>query len=265
MLKTIAALLLLIPKLAQGFDIDSGISGSWYDPDHSGHGFSIEVLDQDSILVYWYFYTPYGDSAFALGVGTYQGDTVTAELSYPYGMLFGTFAPSPEKPTWGTVTIQFSSCTRGNVEYDSSFQFDDGAIFDSGTFPIERLASIESLDCPADDPPLNDPDHGENDASDPGVVSNLRGGAIWDGIMLNWDFVDVYNFAFVEIWASETPSINGAELIGTTGANSFVHDDIGLNETRWYWVRIATRFPVYGNFAPASSGPGLQVSTASLR
>ena len=43
--RILASLLLVFVSLASAADIRNYHSGSWYDPDHSGHGISVEVVD----------------------------------------------------------------------------------------------------------------------------------------------------------------------------------------------------------------------------
>jgi hypothetical protein len=53
-------LALIVSQLNPGFD--SRFNGSWYDPATDGQGFSIEVLDQNDVVVsYWYTYTQTGE------------------------------------------------------------------------------------------------------------------------------------------------------------------------------------------------------------
>ena len=51
-------LLLLVTFNVSAIDIKPSLSGSWYNPDQDGHGLSIEVLDENRTLVYWYVYHP---------------------------------------------------------------------------------------------------------------------------------------------------------------------------------------------------------------
>ena len=47
--RILASLLLVFVSLASAADIRNYHSGSWYDPDHSGHGISVEVVDDDTL------------------------------------------------------------------------------------------------------------------------------------------------------------------------------------------------------------------------
>lgn len=53
---------------SSAFSIGPGISGSWYDPSQSGHGFFLEVINEapDTLDFSWFTFDDYGnqDSAF---------------------------------------------------------------------------------------------------------------------------------------------------------------------------------------------------------
>ncbi|MDJ0655863.1 MAG: hypothetical protein QNJ40_16980 [Xanthomonadales bacterium] len=131
----------------ESFQLNRGISGSWYNPAQDGHGFSMEYLDDSSLLVYWYTYTPAGDPAFLLGIGSIEGNQVTVPMLFSQGMVFGVFDPDTRVlEDWGTITISFDSCTSGNVSYESTYTLNE-ASFGSGSFPISRLAFVQNLTC----------------------------------------------------------------------------------------------------------------------
>jgi hypothetical protein len=71
--------------------IGPNYSGSWYNPEQSGHGFSLEysVLNDGTPLVvaYWYVYDTEGNPIFLIGMGQpEEGNTVTLEFEAPYGI-----------------------------------------------------------------------------------------------------------------------------------------------------------------------------------
>jgi len=128
-------------------DIDQYTSGSWYNPAQTGHGFSVEVLEDNRTIAYWYTYTPSGDSMFLVGSGVNQGNRVTLE-TYAYdGMTFGEFNPADNTQYyWGTMTLVFHNCDRATLSYSSSLT-DDGEEFGSGTIQLTKLASIDGMQC----------------------------------------------------------------------------------------------------------------------
>lgn len=149
--------LCLFASPALAFKINSGISGSWFNPAKSGHGFSIEVTDQGCtqidgqgcLLVYWFTYTPEGDPLFLAGAGPIDGNTAELTLGHSSGMRFGSFSPTPppDSEPWGTINLRFSDCSSGSVSYDSDFVSDEGEPYGEGSFPIRRLADIRDGLC----------------------------------------------------------------------------------------------------------------------
>ncbi|MEM1412825.1 MAG: hypothetical protein AAGH19_10755, partial [Pseudomonadota bacterium] len=71
-------------------------AGSWYNPAQDGHGFNVEILNETTILVYWYTYRPDGTSTFLVGTATTDGfsDTYSGDFFQTNGMIFGDFNPN---------------------------------------------------------------------------------------------------------------------------------------------------------------------------
>jgi hypothetical protein len=147
------AFTLLSPAPVTARDIDRFLTGSWYNPAQSGHGFSLEVSANGLVVIYWYTYHHDGTPTFILAVGQANGDTVTADAYYNTGMRFGVFDPDErtESP-WGSISITFHDCQSATVEYESTFEH-GGMAFGSGSFPIQRLVSIDQLQCQNDRKP----------------------------------------------------------------------------------------------------------------
>lgn len=120
------------------------VTGTWFNADQDGHGFNIQALSEDSLVVFWYTYGPDGVSTFLLGVleddgtGRYVGT-----LQQTGGMVFGEFDPDTvDREDWGTLTIEFDDCGRGTVSWTSTAEgFPDGSI------PIQRLISTHLFTC----------------------------------------------------------------------------------------------------------------------
>ena len=124
--------------------VQPGTSGSWYDPSHDGEGWIVEVLSPTTALVTWFSYTPTGEQAWFLGVGTIDGDSITLEMLIPAGTNFGPgFDPDAvQRPTWGTLTLTFTDCSSGTASYTSSV-----GNYGSGQLAITRLTGLSGQDC----------------------------------------------------------------------------------------------------------------------
>ena len=78
--------------------IGPAYSGSWYNPEQDGHGFSLEYSELNDgtavVVAYWYVYDIEGNQIYLIGTGEAKEDnTVTLEFVSTYGMKFGEFDP----------------------------------------------------------------------------------------------------------------------------------------------------------------------------
>jgi hypothetical protein len=125
--------------------IGAGYTGAWYDPAQSGHGLFIEVLPDNRMLAAWFTFTPNGEQAWLYGVGNYTGNVAKIDaVDQPTG---GRFIPNfdPAKivhNAWGSLTVTFSDCNHGTVDFVSS------AGYGAGGMSITRLTQPAGLTCP---------------------------------------------------------------------------------------------------------------------
>lgn len=151
--KTFIGMLLMFTANIWAMDIQGSHSGSWFNKDQSGHGFSFEVLDEDKMAVYWFVYTPDGAPIFLISLADIDGDTAHGTLYRYSGMHFGEFNPETLIETdWGTIAIEFAGCDTATVTYQST-AMSLGIPYGMGQIDLVRLASIDGLSCP---PPLPD-------------------------------------------------------------------------------------------------------------
>ena len=100
-------------------------SGSWYDPDQSGHGFSMEfgkAADESPLaVIYWYTYDSLGNPIFQIGNGVLDGSTLQVQFESPYGMKYGEFDPdSVVRENGGAGTFTFFDANNGTFSYTPS-------------------------------------------------------------------------------------------------------------------------------------------------
>jgi hypothetical protein len=122
----------------------SPLSGSWYDPSHSGEGYVLQLLSNGQALVFWFSYDPVGKRRWFFGVGTISGaDLVFEPLSTTRGPHFGAdFNPADFQPSaWGTLRLQLN-CQTGQAQYNA---IEPG--FGSGTLPLRHLTHLKDLPC----------------------------------------------------------------------------------------------------------------------
>jgi plastocyanin len=135
------------PPPPPGKPISPATSGSWYDPQQSGHGFLLQIAPGNVILVYWFVYTPDGSGqAWVLAVGNYDpaSNTTTVEAFQPTGAKFPPNFSHDDitQNDWGSITLTFTDCTNGTVSWNSKLPG-----YGSGTLPITKLANVSGLTC----------------------------------------------------------------------------------------------------------------------
>jgi beta-glucanase (GH16 family) len=100
-------------------------SGSWFNPDQSGHGFSIEVDESEDgsvrAVFYWYTYDDQGQSISMGGTGVPVGNRVEINFESPVGMKYGEFDPDTVvRENGGTAVFEFSDSNNATFSYTPS-------------------------------------------------------------------------------------------------------------------------------------------------
>lgn len=147
--KALLAGALALAGITQAQAFDRALSGLWYNPAQSGHGFEVTAIDADTASVAWYTYNKNGAPIWvsALLDETAPG-VLSGPASYIDGIKFGEFSSAGRqlKP-WGTLKLTFSDCDTGSVEYNGTLTLPDGTGFGSGTLPLKKLAGVNGLSC----------------------------------------------------------------------------------------------------------------------
>jgi len=130
-------------------------SGAWFNPDQPGHGISVEVLDDERTIIFWYTYDPDGKSFWLIAQGVnndiHLGDLFIPVIrveatAYTYeGMIFGEFDPATrDRQEWGTIILDFSylECNSAHLEWYPTMEG-----FTQGSTDLERLTTLSELDC----------------------------------------------------------------------------------------------------------------------
>ena len=129
-------------------------TGSWYNEATSGTGFNIEITHDASTesgplaIVYWYDFDQ-GKQIWLTGVKAFEwGDHVVSidVVTANYPVAGADFRQPPDTEAfeaWGTVDIEFSSCDRGQVRFDSPTK--GQAVVDVVRLSLPVGASCESL------------------------------------------------------------------------------------------------------------------------
>lgn len=133
----------------QAIAFDSGVTGSWYNPDQSGHGIFLEAIGNGQYLLSWFTYNRNGNPIFIVGVGTALNDnTLNFDMGYLTGMAWGSFNPDNLiQDNWGTIDLAFTSCDSLTINYNSNYTDAFGTVYGNGSISFVRLTSIENLSC----------------------------------------------------------------------------------------------------------------------
>lgn len=136
---------LLGTPLAAGFSLSSTISGNWFNAGQSGHGFQLEVLPGGVATAFWFAFDNSGNQVWINAVGPIGHDTIEMQAGR---VLNGRFPPNfnpntVTRATWGTLKFEFNDCNHGTVTWTTT----DPAFTPSGSIAIERLTTIDGLNC----------------------------------------------------------------------------------------------------------------------
>lgn len=120
------------------------LSGSWYDPSHSGEGYVLEVLFDSRVLVYWFSYDEQGKRRWFVGVGEIvDGKLLFPDMLTTRGGIFGDgFDPATVKRLpWGSLELELG-CNSGTARFEPT---EPG--FPAGTLNLSRLTLLNGLSC----------------------------------------------------------------------------------------------------------------------
>lgn len=156
-LRLSALTLLLISLPASALKMTSGFTGAWFDPDHSGQGFLVEVIDNGEgpeALVFYFTYDLTGNPLWVFGQSLIEGTGATVNLRRAVLSNFdpdGEVGP-PEFEDWGTLGLSFSECNDGLADIElvgpeGKSQFQSKIQVRSGTLRLRRLSSIVAKPC----------------------------------------------------------------------------------------------------------------------
>ncbi len=134
--------------LAAALWIGPAQSGSWFTPERSGEGFTLQVLENGSAVALWFTYPPPGSSAAQAWIyadsGRVEGDRIRfANAFTTRGPRFGAGYDATQLRLlpWGTLEFRFTACNEGEVTYAGP------AAWGSGSRRVTRLTALSELEC----------------------------------------------------------------------------------------------------------------------
>jgi cyclophilin family peptidyl-prolyl cis-trans isomerase len=132
-----------VAQVLSTFEINPGLSGAWFNPDTSGQGWLIDVIERETGLeffVAWFTYDvnpPAADEIDGFGsrqhrwftaAGSVSGDTVVLDIFLNSGGVFNDSRETASEAV-GSMTIQFSDCTNAQLSFDFDASDDnDGSV-----------------------------------------------------------------------------------------------------------------------------------------
>jgi hypothetical protein len=137
------------------------LSGNWFNPAQSGHGFQLELTNQpngavpseNEMVAIWFVYTPDGTGQnwiYAQGPYDSTKNTVTLPATIFHGARFPfpltNYNPADVQGTlgdWGSLTFTFTDCNNGTASWNST-----ATGYGNGSIPLTRLTSIQGTTCP---------------------------------------------------------------------------------------------------------------------
>jgi hypothetical protein len=119
-------------------------SGSWYNPDQSGHGLFIEILDRGQAAVAWFTFDPAGNPVWLVGVLDLDGPRLHGRLSTTEGGKFPpAFDPDQISHTfWGTVQFEIRGCNEAELRWAA-----ERPGYTNGALELTRLTTLQGQRC----------------------------------------------------------------------------------------------------------------------
>lgn len=122
-----------------------GITGSWFERTSSGQGFNIQLVDNDTAVIYMYTYDLAGNPFFTISVVNEAlefGVEYETSMFEVEGASWGNVSPDlTTEVTFGALRIQFDSCTEGNASVVNNRFNQDVHL------TIERFAATQGVLC----------------------------------------------------------------------------------------------------------------------
>ena len=134
------------------YGIGPDYSGSWYNADQSGHGFSMEFSQSEDgsplAVVYWYTYDNLGNPVFLVGNGVPDGNLLEVQFESPHEMIYGEFdKDSVIREYGGTAYFKFADKNNATFSYTPS-EYTASAL---GHTPIDLLPLVKLFAIPVSD------------------------------------------------------------------------------------------------------------------
>lgn len=124
----LAAFLLAAATNVLAAEIEQGHSGTWWVPGVDGQGVLLEVFPElQKVFFTWYTYSDAGKQRWLTGTGDISDESANFEIQEPVGAVFDK-PGEPDRPVWGTGTLEFQSCTEATLSFQTDGPDGDGIL-----------------------------------------------------------------------------------------------------------------------------------------
>lgn len=127
------------------YGFEPSVTGSWFDPDQSGHGFAVELLPSgEHLTATWFVFNARGGRDWVQVTGGITDGIAKITALQTSG---GAFPPEFQAENvsvkyWGTLTIVMHDCNTGTAAW-----MPDEIGYTPGGMPLRRLTSVAGLPC----------------------------------------------------------------------------------------------------------------------
>ncbi|MEP6940441.1 MAG: hypothetical protein ABI846_11820 [Rudaea sp.] len=144
------------PAAALGMPLTGYLTGSWYDPAHSGEGILTQIFDNGdgaitrTFVATWYTFDATGVPFWLVAQGTFPIGATHVDNVAVQSVSGGGFAGAFNAVTrsaWGTMSFAFSDCSHVHFSYASGNGNAAGVPAGSGTRDWVRIGNIDALNC----------------------------------------------------------------------------------------------------------------------
>jgi len=147
-LTSLLLILVLLPLCAAADDmiVTRHFTGLWDQVEYKSQGINLQIVHQDSGekrgVAYWFTYGSDNQSAWFVGIGPATGNRIEMVLYQVQDVGFLEPGENIEATAVGTMTMEFSSCNQGDVEFET-----DIPEVGSGSFEVQRITDVLNTHC----------------------------------------------------------------------------------------------------------------------
>lgn len=220
---------------------------------------------QSGLLVTWTppansFVTQY-EVQYIRGASNFDYGTITAAATETnnYGLITGTADTFAD---YGAVS---DPTTSGETNYNSIFVTTPYYVVVPAIAGVEyavRVRAINTLGVRSSFVTSNEITYGDQTA--PNVPSSIVASGDYKQIVLTWVNPTVADFDYVEVYRNTTNNSGTATLAGVLRGSRFVDAPLGINVTRYYWLKSVDRTGNKSDFSSSVSATTLFIDSDSF-